>query len=105
MDELNVITDALRDERVKWLGLADDMAAIRDSAQQLNLDATAFFIGDANTLIHWKAYQDFQNFMVSVLGGASVEFEQIGEALRRIADEYDRADEIISLDLNSIYKA
>ncbi|MGA3541043.1 hypothetical protein ACK8GE_17315 [Micromonosporaceae bacterium DT194] len=105
MDELNVITDALRDERVKWLGLSDDMATVKGTAQQLHLDASAFFIGDANTVIHWQAYRSFQEFMVSVLDGAAVEFEQIGEALRRIADAYDRADEVVSLDLNSIYKA
>lgn len=105
MKELNVITDAVRDEGGKWLTLSDRIAAIKTAAEQLDLDASAFFIGDANTLIHSMAYRDFHAFMVEVLGGAVVEFEQVGEALRRIADEYDRADEIISLDLNKIYTA
>ncbi|MEU7922957.1 hypothetical protein [Micromonospora zamorensis] len=105
MVALNVITDSLRDEGGKWLTLSDRVAAIKVAAEQLRLDPSAFFIGDANALIHSLAYSDFHNFMVTVLNGAVTEFEQVGEALRRIADEYDRADEIVSLDLNKIYKA
>ncbi len=105
MQELNVITDAVRDEAGKWLTLSDRVAAVKTAAEQLHLDASAFFIGDANTLIHSVAYRDFHTFIVGVLGGAVVEFEQIGDALRRIADEYDRADAVVSLDLNKIYSA
>ena len=86
-------------------GLSDAWPPSRTRRSSCTWTPSAFFIGDANTLIHWKAYQDFHNFMVSVLNGAVIEFEQVGEALRHIADEYDRADEIISLDLNTIYKA
>ncbi|WP_444951064.1 hypothetical protein [Micromonospora ureilytica] len=105
MPELNVITDSLRDEGGKWLSLSDRVAAIKVAAEQLHLDPSAFFIGDANVLIHSLAYRDFHTFMVAVLNGAVTEFEQVGKALRHIADEYDRADEIVSLDLNKIYKA
>ncbi|PZG02434.1 hypothetical protein [Micromonospora deserti] len=105
MDELNVITDAVRDEGGKWLELSDRVAAVKTAAEQLHLDVSAFFIGDANALIHSMAYRDFHSFLVDILGGAVTEFEQIGGALRRIADEYDRADKIISLDLNKIYSA
>ncbi len=105
MDALNVITDSLRDEGGKWLTLSDQVAAIKVAAEQLHLDPSAFFIGDANALIHSLAYKDFHTFMVAILSGAVTEFEQVGEALRRIADEYDRADEVISLDLNEIFKA
>ncbi|MEV4196888.1 hypothetical protein [Micromonospora globbae] len=103
MKELVVITDALRDEGGKWIELSDRVAAIKTAAAELTLDPSAFFIGDANTAIHAIAYRDFHTFMVTVLGGAVTEFEQVGAALRRIADEYDRADEMISLDLNEIY--
>ncbi|MEV4481792.1 hypothetical protein [Micromonospora coxensis] len=105
MKELQVITDALRDEGGKWLTLSDRIAVTRTAAQQLTLDSSAFFIGDANTHIHAAAYRNFQSFMVEVLSGAVTEFEQMGGALRRVADEYDRADEMISLDLNKIYSA
>ncbi|MCZ7375300.1 hypothetical protein [Micromonospora sp. WMMC250] len=105
MADLNVITDSLRDEGSKWLTLSDRVAAIKVAAEQLHLDPSAFFIGDANVLIHSLAYNDFHNFMVTILSGAVTEFEQVGEALRHIADEYDRADEVISLDLNEIFRA
>ncbi|MFG1654249.1 hypothetical protein ACGFIE_30375 [Micromonospora sp. NPDC049275] len=105
MVALNVITDSLRDEGGKWLTLSDRVATVKVAAEQLHLDPSAFFIGDANVLIHSLAYNDFHAFMVAVLNGAVTEFEQVGTALRRIADEYDRADEVVSLDLNKIYKA
>ncbi|MEV4826140.1 hypothetical protein [Micromonospora sp. NPDC049274] len=105
MIALNVITDSLRDEGGKWLTLSDRVAAIKVATEQLHLDPSAFFIGEANVLIHSLAYNDFHAFMVAVLDGAVTEFEQVGTALRRIADEYDRADEVVSLDLNKIYKA
>ncbi|MEU7800744.1 hypothetical protein AB0B10_15880 [Micromonospora arborensis] len=105
MDELNVITDALRTEGGKWLRLSDSASAIKGTVEGLSLDASAFYIGDVNTGVHSAAYGDFHAFMVTILAGAATEFEQVGEALRRVADAYDRADEVISLDLNTIYKA
>ncbi|MEU7923264.1 hypothetical protein [Micromonospora zamorensis] len=105
MDELNVITDALRTEGGKWLQLSDSVAAIKGATERLSLDASAFYIGDANAGVHSAAYRDFQAFMVGILTGAATEFEQFGEALRRVADAYDQADEVISLDLNTIYEA
>ncbi|TYC01195.1 hypothetical protein FXF53_11940 [Micromonospora sp. WP24] len=105
MKELNVITGALRDEGGKWLTLSDRVSAIRTVADQLQLDPSAFFIGDANADIHSMAYRDFHAFLVGVLAGAVTEFEQVGGALRRIADEYDHADAVIALDLNEIYTA
>ncbi|WP_238447343.1 hypothetical protein [Micromonospora sp. 4G55] len=71
MNELNVITDAVRDEGGKWLKLSDQIAAIKSTAEQLHLDASAFFIGDANVLIHSVAYRDFHTFMIDILGGPS----------------------------------
>ncbi|MFD2767955.1 hypothetical protein [Micromonospora eburnea] len=105
MKELTVITDSLRDEAHKWLTLSDRVAAIKTATEQLTLDASAFFVGDCTTAVHAKAYRDFHSFMVTIFTGAVTEFEQVGGALRHIADEYDRADEVISLDLNKIYSA
>ncbi|WP_018218102.1 hypothetical protein [Salinispora vitiensis] len=105
MQELNVITEAIYNEGGKWFKLADQAANIKRAVEGLELDDSAFFIGDANALLHSDAYRKFQSFLAGVLGGAAPEFEQIGEALRRMADEYDRADEVISLKLNQIYTA
>lgn len=103
--EVSVVTDALLDEAAKWRDLSDQVAPVRDAADGLDLGMTAFFIGDLNAGVHAQAYADFQAFMVTVLSGAVVEFDQVAGALTRIAKEYDRADAIVSLDLNSIYTA
>lgn len=103
MQELEVITEAVYEEGGKWFKLADRAADIQRQVAGLELDDSAFFIGDANVLLHSDAYRNFQSFLMGVLGGAATEFEQIGEALRRMADEYDRADEVISLNLDQIY--
>ncbi|MEV4691340.1 hypothetical protein AB0K27_09490 [Micromonospora echinospora] len=105
MKDLEVITDALRDEGKKWLAMSDSIAAVKTAAEQLHLEPSAFFIGDASLVLHAVSYRDFHTFMVRILNGAVTEFDQIGAALRRIADEYDRADEVISLDLDKIYRA
>ncbi|MFF0876501.1 MULTISPECIES: hypothetical protein [Micromonospora] len=105
MKDLEVITDALRDEGKKWLAMSDSIAAVKTAAEQLHLEPSAFFIGDASVVLHAGSYRDFHTFMVRILNGAVTEFDQIGAALRRIADEYDRADEVISLDLDKIYRA
>ncbi|GIF98129.1 hypothetical protein [Catellatospora citrea] len=103
--EVTVVTDALVDEAAKWRDLADQVAPVRDAADGLDLGVTAFFIGDQNALVHSRAYDDFQDFMVTVLSGAAVEFDQLAGALVKIAKEYDKADAIVSLDLNQIYSA
>ncbi|MFI7336211.1 hypothetical protein [Micromonospora aurantiaca (nom. illeg.)] len=105
MKDLEVITDALRDEGKKWLAMSDSIAAVKTAAEQLHLEPSAFFIGDASVVLHAGSYRDFHTFMVRILNGAVTEFDQIGATLRRIADEYDRADEVISLDLDKIYRA
>ncbi|MBC9006780.1 MULTISPECIES: hypothetical protein [Micromonospora] len=105
MKDLEVITDALRDEGKKWLAMSDSIAEVKTAAEQLHLEPSAFFIGDASVVLHAGSYRDFHTFMVRILNGAVTEFDQIGAALRRIADEYDRADEVISLDLDKIYRA
>ncbi|MEU0962639.1 hypothetical protein ACIBSS_30850 [Micromonospora aurantiaca] len=105
MKDLEVITDALRDEGKKWLAMSDSIAEVKTAAEQLHLEPSTFFIGDASVVLHAGSYRDFHTFMVRILNGAVTEFDQIGAALRRIADEYDRADEVISLDLDKIYRA
>ncbi|WP_144122484.1 hypothetical protein [Catellatospora sichuanensis] len=103
--EVTVVTDALLDEAAKWRDLSDQVAPVKNAADSLELGVTAFFIGDLNALVHSQAYHDFQDFMVTVLSGAVVEFDQLAGALVKIAKEYDKADAIVSLDLNQIYSA
>ncbi|MFK3985256.1 hypothetical protein ACI2K4_33390 [Micromonospora sp. NPDC050397] len=103
MSDVTVITRAVYNEGRKWRRLADQMEPIKSAASLLDLGITAFFIGDANAGQHSSAYNDFQAFMENILAGAVTEFDQIGGALDRIANAYDRADEVVALDLNKIY--
>lgn len=103
MSEITVITDAVRDEARKWRRLSDSLEPVKNAAAGLDLAITAFFIGDANAGVHSQAYNGFQSFVVTALTGGVTEFEQLGAALDKIADAYDEADRIVSLDLNKIY--
>lgn len=105
-DEVGVITDAVVDEAGKWRGLSDSMEPIKTAADGLDLSMSAFFIGpNLDMAVYSNSYNNFQTFMVTVLGGGVTEFDQLGGALDKIAKEYDKADEIVSLDLNKIYTA
>lgn len=104
--EVTVITDAVVDEAKKWRELSDQMEPIKKAVDGLDLSASAFFIGaDVSFVAHSNAYNSFQSIVVGALGGAVTEFEQLGGALDKIAKEYDKADEIVSLDLNEIWTA
>ncbi|MEQ4301171.1 hypothetical protein ABNF97_07230 [Plantactinospora sp. B6F1] len=105
MSEVSVITRAVYNEGKKWKQLSDQMEPIKAAVGGLDLSMSAFFIGDANAGGHSAAYNGFQSFMETVLAGAVTEFEQLGLALDRIADAYDRADEVVALNLNEIYTA
>lgn len=100
-----VVTRAVYDEGKKWKQLADKVEPVKAAVGSLGLSASAFFVGDANAGQHHAAYNAYQAFMAEILAGAVTEFDQVGAALDRIAAAYDRADEIVSLDLNKIYSA
>lgn len=104
--EVTVVTDAVLDEAKKWRDLSDRMEPIKQAADGLDLSASAFFIGaDVSFVAQSQAYNSFQTMMVTALSGAVTEFEQLGGALDKIAKAYDKADAIVSLDLNKIYTA
>jgi hypothetical protein len=104
-DELNVILGALQDEAGKWNDLAERLAPIASAANSLTLGPTAFFIGTADFLLHSAAYNEFQTRMADVLHEGVLEFSQLATSLNRAAAEYDRADSIVELDLEKIYRA
>ena len=105
MAAVGVITTALRTEANKWRDLSDQLAPVKSTVDNLGLDLSAFFIGDLSAGLHKAYYDDYLAFMSRILGQGVVEFEQVADALIKIADEYDRADEVTELDLNKIYSA
>lgn len=105
-DEVQVITDAVLDEAKKWRDLSAKLSPIKGAVDGLHLSPSAFFIGDGfNFMVHSQSYDHFQQFMSTVIAGGVTEFDQLGGALDKIAKEYDKADAIVSLDLNKIYTA
>jgi hypothetical protein len=105
MDSVTVITEAVRAEGRKWEGLGDRMTDIKKAVDRLHLAAPAFFIGDVNFALYSARYNHFQWTMSNLIGAAATEFHQVGVVLRRIADHYDRTDEIVEGDLNKIFSA
>jgi hypothetical protein len=105
-DEVQVITEAVLDEAKKWRDLSAKLAPIKKAVDGLTLAPTAFFVGlEPSFMAHSQSYEHFRQFMADVLAGGVTEFDQLGGALDKIAKEYDKADAIVSLDLNKIYTA
>jgi hypothetical protein len=102
-NEVGVVVEAVHDEAKKWKNLSDKMAPVKTATENLTLNPMAFFIGDLGAVPHSLRYNSYQQFMATIIGGAATEFEQFGEALDRIADEYDRTDKVGSIDLKAIY--
>ena len=105
MAEVGVITSALRNEANKWHDLSDQIAPVKSSVDGLTLSVTAFYVGDLNAGVHAVYYEAYRSFMAKVLAQGQVEFEQVGDALAKIADKYDEADAVAELNLNDIYTA
>jgi hypothetical protein len=103
--ETRVVTEALRAKSKEWLGLADGMAKVHRTVEGMRLGATAFHIGDpmGSFLLYANKYNEFVAHLAGVVKQGQTEFEQMANALVRMADEYDRADLDVQIDLNKIY--
>jgi hypothetical protein len=100
-----VVTEALRTKSKEWLGMADEMAKVHRTVEGMKLGATAFHIGDpmGSFLLYANKYNEFVSHLAGVVKQGQTEFEQMASALVRMADEYDRADLDVQIDLNKIY--
>lgn len=106
MASVKIITQAVRDEGLKWIKLHDAMEPIIRAVDGLDLLESAFWIGEPleiNAKINCATYTDFQNAMLTSLRAGAVEFDQIGRVLGKIADEYERHESITELDINKAY--
>jgi len=94
---VQVATEALRDEAKKWHELADRMGAVSASAKNQSLQVTAFAVTDALTGAVSaedlkSGYDRMYEWLDSLFKQAIVEFDNMGQALRRNADWYEHAD-------------
>jgi uncharacterized protein YukE len=110
-----VVPDALRIEAKKWRERSERMARVKSSVDRLELNASSFFIAGPfsaisgmafegiRASIHSGAYEDFHESMKTTIGGAVSEFEQLGGALEKIADEYEKVDASNSAELEKTH--
>ncbi|GAA3769718.1 hypothetical protein GCM10022225_65650 [Plantactinospora mayteni] len=104
-----VITENVREEGKKWRDLSDDMDAVKTNPvgnQGLMLGATAFFIGQTElvaTAMHSQAYNGYYEHVQKLVAGAVTEWDQLGGAMDRMADEFDRTDQTAKANLEKIY--
>lgn len=115
MPGYQVITKAVRDEAPKWDGFAQKVEEIRRAVEDATLTQSAFFAGDPVVLmvsslagsidaaLHQRMYESYRSHVHDLLAGAKAEFEQIADAVGRIADTYERQEEIGELSFKEIY--
>lgn len=111
MPGYQVITQAVRDEAPKWDGFAEDLDQVVRAARDATLGVGAFFIGDPVNLpvrlldatVHERTYEVYRSFMARVLAEAKAEFEQIADAVVKVAATYEAQEEIGELNLREIY--
>jgi hypothetical protein len=107
---LRAAGDAIRALAGKWDTMAGDMKKVSGTIDQLWLTPLAFAVADQwagppVSIDQFSIYNDVHKMLCSLLSGAAVEFGQIGNALRILATEYERADEGAYINLNKIYSA
>jgi len=105
-----VITDHVREEADKWRVLSDDMGAINKNPignNGLELGSHSFFLGPTELVpqeMHFRAYSGFYDDVKRLVAAAVTEWHQLGGALDRQADEFDRTDQTVKADLDKIYR-
>lgn len=116
MPGYEVITKAVRDEAPKWDGFAQKAEEIRRAVEDATLGPAAFFAGDPvalmtglpiagslDTMLHQRMYETYRSHVHDLLAGAKAEFEQIADAVGRIAATYEEQEEIGELNFTEIY--
>lgn len=93
---IEVATDGIRAEANKWYRLSDEMATIARTMKSLTLQPSAFAVidlaGAVTTRDQHDAYATTQGWLSQLFDEATQRFTEMGDALRRCADEYDRTD-------------
>jgi hypothetical protein len=103
MAQVEVVTDALRQEAKKWRALSDELADVAGNVAQLTLDASAFWCGDNISVAAAPIYASYQEFVLDRCREGATECEEIAGALNRAADLYDGSDHVSAEILTKIY--
>lgn len=110
-----MVTSAVRKEAAKWDEFAAEIGPVRDAVSGLTLLPGAFFAGDAITFAVFplglptppeelqRRYEEMRALVEKLLAQAQAEFTEIGNTLIKIAETYERNEEIVELDLDQTY--
>ncbi|GGU66767.1 hypothetical protein [Lentzea flava] len=117
-DKFKIVTPKLRAEGKLWVERAAATRPILQAVQGAHLAPPAFAVFDAvvlgqhglsaaayNAQKEAANYEAFRGFMEGLLQSAITEFEQIDGTLRKIADEYDRVEDINEIDIDTFFHA
>jgi hypothetical protein len=87
-DQYKVALEALRSDAKQWTGCADDLAAAKSTADNLDLSALHFsYIADKLGVT--QIYTDFQNKMVRLIGEGDTTCRSVAGALEKSAQTYE----------------
>lgn len=93
---IQVATEGLRAEAKKWYGLSQRMDVVSSNAANQALSVAAFVVTDLTggvTAVDLKSgYDKMHDWITSLFKQAAVEFDSMGDALKKNADWYERAD-------------
>jgi hypothetical protein len=102
--------DGIRAEGTKWYGFSDQMAAVARAMAGMTLAPSAFAVVDASGVgamtagDQGAAYDRTQLWLTSLFTEASGKFEELGEALKACATDYERTDGNVARSFDAIAK-
>lgn len=89
-------TDGMRAEATKWYGFSDTMEAVTQNMASMTLQPNAFAVIDVSSAMTMTdqhgAYATTQTWLTGLFRDATARFNEMGDALRKCADNYDRTD-------------
>jgi hypothetical protein len=93
---VEVATEGMRAEAKKWYGFSDTMETVAQNMAGMTLRSTAFAVIDVSSSMTMTdqhgAYSTTQGWLTGLFRDATTRFNELGDALRKCADEYDRTD-------------
>lgn len=103
-----VVVDAIRREGRKWYDLSDDMSPVAAMTASLHLGTTSFLvcdqlIGNLSATDLKTAYDSMHELLSRLLREATIELEQVGDAILRSADRYEAGDQDVVGRLEQIW--
>lgn len=100
--EISAATDAIRADAAVWSRSAGEMDEMAETARGLSLSAFEFS-GLAHLAGMEQVYTALQQRVALLLKQGADTFDEISNALRKSADDYDRDDEMNAHRIKNVY--